>query len=83
MVRRTRPAAEVDPKACPICGGGNQCVKANGKSGPCWCRDKTFSFELLARAGTGKACICERCLSEHTQQRDADFASFPPAGTKS
>jgi hypothetical protein len=78
MVRRARPAAEIDPTACPICGGGNDCVKALAKSGPCWCRNETFSFELLARAGTGKACICERCLREHTQQRDTNFAEFPP-----
>lgn len=80
MVRRARPEVEVDPSACPICGGGNECVKALGNSGPCWCRNETFSFELLARAGTGKACICERCLRKYTQPRDADLAEFPPGG---
>ena len=80
MVRRTRPAAAVDPAVCPICGGNNQCVTALGKSGPCWCRNETFSFDLLARAGTGKACICERCLREYSQARDAEFVEFPPGG---
>lgn len=78
MVRRNRPAAYVDPSACPICGGGNQCAKAMGESGPCWCRQETFSFEILARAGTGKACVCVACLRKYTRQRDADFVPFPP-----
>lgn len=75
MVRRVRATSEVDPKACPICGGGNECAKANASNGPCWCRSKTFSFELLARAGTGKACICEQCLRRYTQ--DPEFVPFP------
>ncbi|MDH3451677.1 MAG: cysteine-rich CWC family protein [Gammaproteobacteria bacterium] len=81
MVRRTLPGAEVDPSACPICGGGNDCVKALARSGPCWCRNETFSFELLAKAGTGKACICERCLRKHTHERDADYVAFPLEGS--
>lgn len=83
MVRRARAAAEVDPAACPICGGANRCVRADGGDGPCWCRDETFSFSLLARAGTGKACICERCLREHARTGDDGFAEAPvPPGAR-
>ncbi len=65
MVRRVIRKAPVDPAACPLCGGDNRCVKVSGEPGPCWCRSATFTFDLLARAGTGKACICERCLERH------------------
>lgn len=78
MVRRTRPATEVNPTACPICGGGNDCAKALGRRGPCWCRNETFSFDLLARAGTGKACICKQCLRRYEQAGAPDTAAFPP-----
>lgn len=77
MVRRTRPQADIDPGSCPICGGRNECVKSTGASGPCWCRSETFNFELLARAGNGKACICQRCLRESEQARDPAFTPLP------
>ena len=69
MVRRATPSV-VDPAYCPICGGGNECVKVTGKQGPCWCVDRRFNFDVLARAGTGKACICQRCLDRYVEADD-------------
>jgi hypothetical protein len=51
---------------CPLCGGPNGCAPAREGSfdTPCWCRDVTFSADLLARvpaAQAGRACICPRC----------------------
>jgi hypothetical protein len=52
--------------ACPLCGGPNDCAAARSGSfsTPCWCREATFSAELLAKvppAMQGRACICPRC----------------------
>jgi hypothetical protein len=55
---------------CPICGRANQCAPAaSGDLGaPCWCRQATFSAELLAtvpEAQRGLACICAACAKAH------------------
>ena len=57
---------DVDQTKCPLCGEANNCeseiAKATGQpEQPCWCRNETFSAELLAsipQPAQGKACIC-------------------------
>lgn len=54
---------------CPLCGGPNACAAAeSGKlDTPCWCREVSFSTELLSRvpeALKGKACICPACVAK-------------------
>lgn len=54
--------------ACPLCGGPNDCAAARrgSFSTPCWCREATFSAELLAQvppALQGRACICAQCAA--------------------
>lgn len=66
MSGETTPLPEVH---CPLCGGPNGCVPASSGSfaGACWCKDVTFSPELLARvpeAARQRACICRRCATE-------------------
>ena len=61
----TRPIPAV---TCPLCGGANECAAASSGSfdTPCWCRDTTFSAELIARVPEpqrGLACICRHCAS--------------------
>ncbi len=65
------PSPPSDPQpliapTCPVCGGPNGCsVAVTGTfDASCWCRDVTFSADLLARvpeAARDKACICRRC----------------------
>ena len=62
------PPAPVQAPACPLCGGANECAAASSGTfdTPCWCRDATFSAELIARvpeAQRGLACICRHCAS--------------------
>lgn len=54
---------------CPLCGGPNACAPAqSGKlDTPCWCREVTFSAELLAKVPESlkfKACICATCAGK-------------------
>lgn len=64
----------VDPARCPLCGGPNGCVMAGGcdtarAGGPCWCREVSFSAELLARVpahAQRRACICRHCATRGT-----------------
>ena len=61
----------VDQTKCPLCGNENNCAteiaKANGQpEQPCWCRNETFSAELLATIplpAQGKACVCHSCVT--------------------
>ena len=60
----------VNQSICPLCGGPNNCAteiaKATGEpEQPCWCREETFSAELLARIpaeAQGVACVCQNCV---------------------
>ena len=64
-------STSVDPRACPLCGKGNQCAmemeKATGqKQPPCWCTGAAFGADLLARVPDylrNQACICAACAS--------------------
>lgn len=63
------PAKPFAEPRCPLCGGPNGCTPAaTGSFGgePCWCREVSFSAEVLARvppALRGKACLCRRCAT--------------------
>jgi len=55
--------------ACPLCGGPNACAPAKSAilDTPCWCRNVTFSVELLSKVPDqfkNKACICATCASK-------------------
>lgn len=55
--------------SCPLCGGPNACAPAeSGKlDTPCWCRNVTFSADLLAQVPDqlkNKACICAACAGK-------------------
>lgn len=61
-------SAALPNHTCPLCGGDNACAPA--QSGdldtPCWCRQASFSAELLARVPEdqrGLACICAKCAN--------------------
>jgi hypothetical protein len=59
-----QPTASVDPRRCPLCGDGNACGIAEGKS-TCWCFEATISPETLARVpaeAREKACVCRGCV---------------------
>ncbi len=67
----TPPATPIPAHDCPICGGPNRCAAAESGSfdTPCWCRDATFSPDLLARVPEvrrGQACICQDCAMRET-----------------
>ena len=59
----------VDQTKCPLCGGENNCstevAKQTGEpEQPCWCRDVTFTAELLATVpdpAKCAACVCRNC----------------------
>ena len=61
----------VDQSMCPLCGGPNECsteiAKKTGEpEQPCWCRDVTFTAELLATVpeeAQGVACVCRSCAT--------------------
>lgn len=65
-------SVEVDQTKCPLCGDENNCAteiaKATGQpEQPCWCRNETFSAELLAtipEPAQGKACVCVNCCQD-------------------
>ncbi len=65
-------SVEVDQTKCPLCGDENNCAteiaKATGQpEQSCWCRNETFSAELLAtipEPAQGKACICINCCQD-------------------
>ncbi len=64
----TVPTRPIQGLTCPLCGGANDCAAASSGSvdTACWCRDATFSTELLERvpeAQRGLACICRKCAS--------------------
>ncbi|MGC4063031.1 MAG: cysteine-rich CWC family protein [Aquabacterium sp.] len=68
------PQPALPNKTCPLCGQANQCAPA--ASGdlhtPCWCRQATFSAELLAKVPEGQrglACICAACAKAHEGPR--------------
>ena len=69
------PATPIPAHDCPLCGGPNQCAAAQSGSfeTPCWCREATFSPDLLARlpeAQRGQACICQDCATRVTSPED-------------
>jgi hypothetical protein len=71
----TPPATPIPAPDCPLCGGPNQCAAARSGSfeTPCWCREASFSPDLLARlpeAQRGQACICQDCASRDTSPVD-------------
>ena len=63
--------AGVDQKLCPLCGEQNMCeteiAKTTGNpEKPCWCRDVTFSEDLLSRVSEDKqglSCVCRSCAT--------------------
>ena len=64
----TVPARPIEALTCPLCGGANDCVAAASGSfdPPCWCRNVSFSAELMERVPEperGVACICRQCAS--------------------
>jgi Cysteine-rich CWC len=66
MTRTTNTA--LPNHTCPLCGGPNACTPAqSGKlDAPCWCREASFSAELLAKVPEplkNKACICAICAA--------------------
>ena len=53
----------VDPKRCPLCGDGNACGMAEGKSS-CWCFEAHIAPEVLERVpaeARDRACVCQGC----------------------
>ena len=60
---------EIDAAVCPLCGQPNRCpMVADPDASNCWCEDKFFPPELLARVPEGadrKACICQNCLENY------------------
>lgn len=68
-----------DPRACPLCGGGNACAMAKAKADgtkplACWCADASFPPELVAQvqpSALGRACICAACAARHATKEDA------------
>lgn len=62
------PDQALPSHTCPLCGGPNACAPARSGSldTPCWCRDVTFSAELLTQVPDplkNKACICAACAA--------------------
>jgi Cysteine-rich CWC len=75
MPDTTPSATPIPAHDCPICGGANNCAAARSGSfeTPCWCREATFSPDLLARvpeAARGQACICHDCASRAAEPVD-------------
>ena len=73
MSKPTAPTAPIQAVSCPLCGEANECAAAASGTfdTPCWCRDATFSAELIARvpeAQRGLACICQPCASARQRQ---------------
>lgn len=53
---------------CPLCGGPNGCAPAASGTfdTPCWCKDASFSAQLLERLPEvlrGTACVCRACAA--------------------
>lgn len=76
MPDTTPPVAPIPAHACPVCGGPNECAAAMSGSfeTPCWCRDATFSPDLMARVPEeqrGQACICQDCASRDVTRGDS------------
>jgi hypothetical protein len=73
-------AGTIDPRRCPLCGGGNACAMASGACGdaqaqrdPCWCVGVRFAPALLARVPPAlqhKACICAACAQAAQERAD-------------
>lgn len=67
----SRPARNIDPCRCPLCGQSNQCAnevqRETGVSqDPCWCTTAVFAPALLARIPDDArrlACVCARCAA--------------------
>ncbi len=58
---------------CPLCDGPNGCVPAVSGSFEvsCWCKDVSFSSELLARVpeeARQRACVCRTCATAPTSR---------------
>ncbi len=64
-----RPTGEsTQPDVCPRCQRPNHCALAKApaeRPAECWCVARSFPRELLDSAPP-TACICERCLDEHS-----------------
>jgi len=59
------PAPPLDPARCPLCGSGNACGMAAGKS-DCWCFEAEIPAEVLERVpaqAKGAACVCQGCAT--------------------
>ena len=66
---------------CPLCGGPNACAAASTGSfdAPCWCRDATFTSELLARvppAERGRSGICCACAEGTAVDAPTDARTY-------
>lgn len=64
------PQRALPNTTCPLCGQANQCAPAAScdLNTPCWCRQATFSAELLAKipeAQRGIACVCAACAKAY------------------
>lgn len=71
----------VNPAACPLCGGPNECqlCSAAAYKGPCWCMREEIPQELLACVPENSrklACICRACVEKFKGGRN-----FPTPGS--
>ncbi|SBS26313.1 hypothetical protein MAQ5080_00484 [Marinomonas aquimarina] len=69
--------SSIDPNRCPLCGADNHCaVTLKQDPSTCWCHqpDVLIDSDLLAKlptAARGKACICQHCVTQDAQQKQA------------
>jgi hypothetical protein len=65
--------SSLDTSKCPLCGQPNICpMVVDPHASQCWCEDKYFPPELLARVPGGaarKACICMQCLHDFIESQ--------------
>ncbi len=64
----------IETSKCPLCGAPNQCaLAADPAATECWCDDKLFPRELLAKIpaeADRRACICQDCLERFRRDRE-------------
>lgn len=61
--------SNINPKACPLCGGDNSCAMASDSANvsQCWCMTASISPEALERVPDeliNQACLCQACAVE-------------------
>jgi hypothetical protein len=64
----------IDPAACPLCGGANECQLCSSAAykGPCWCMKVKIPDELLNRISAearNRACVCRGCVMKFHRDR--------------